>query len=97
MAIFSIIWQVGITRGTVAYLIPVLIAATRWGLISALFAALCGVLASAFFFFPPLYTLRATDPQEIINLVMYVFVAIVVSQLAARLNTSAGSFASARN
>lgn len=83
--IFLIIWQIGLTRGTVAYLIPVLIAAIRWGIVSALFAALLGVLASAFFFFPPLYSLRITDPQEVINLVLYVLVAVVVSQLASRL------------
>ncbi len=85
LVIFLIIWQVGLTRGTVAYLIPVLIAAIRWGLVAALFAAACGVVASAFFFFAPLYSFRVTDPQEVINLVLYIFVAVAVSQLAARL------------
>jgi two-component system sensor histidine kinase KdpD len=85
VAIFLIVWNIGLTRGTVAYLIPVLIAAIRWGLVSALFAAACGVVASAYFFFAPLYSFRITDPQEVINLVLYIFVAIVVSQLAARL------------
>ncbi len=85
LVIFLIIWQIGLTRGTVAYLIPVLIAAIRWGLVAALFAAACGVLASAFFFFAPLYSFRVTDPQEVINLVLYIFVAVAVSQLAARL------------
>ncbi|MCX7298612.1 MAG: DUF4118 domain-containing protein [Hyphomicrobiales bacterium] len=83
--IFLIIMQIGLTHGTVAYLIPVLIAATRWGIVSALFAAFLGVVASAFFFFEPLYSFHITDPQEVINLVLYVFVAIVVSQLATRL------------
>ena len=83
--IFLIIWQIGLTRGTVAYLIPVLIAASRWGIVSALFAATCGVLASAFFFFQPLYSFRIHDPEEVINLVLYVIVAVVVSQLAMRL------------
>ena len=83
--IFLIIVQIGLTRGTVAYLIPVLIAATRWGIVSALFAAFLGVIASAFFFFEPLFSFHITDPQEVINLVLYVFVAVVVSQLATRL------------
>lgn len=83
--IYLIIVQVGLTRGTVAYLIPVLIAATRWGIVPALFAAVCGVLASAYFFFPPLYSLQIKDPQEVINLVLYVFAAIVVSKLASQL------------
>jgi two-component system sensor histidine kinase KdpD len=83
--IYVVIREIGFTRGTVIYLIPVLIAAIRWGIVPSLFAAVCGVVASAFFFFPPLYSLRIRDPQEVINLVLYVFVAVVVSQLATRL------------
>jgi len=85
IGIFVFIWQVGLTRGTIAYLIPVLIAAIRWGMIAALFASACGVVASAFFFFPPLYSFRITDPQEVINLLLYLLVAVTVSQLASRL------------
>jgi two-component system sensor histidine kinase KdpD len=81
----TFVWQAGMTRGTVTYLIPVLIAATRWGLVPALFAAFCGVVASAFLFFPPYYSLRIKDPQEVINLSLFIFVAVVVSQLATRL------------
>lgn len=84
-AIYLIILNIGLTRGTVAYLIPVLIAATRWGLLASLVAAVCGVFASAYFFFPPLYSLEIRDPQEVINLILYVFTAVVVSQLATRL------------
>lgn len=84
-AIYTIILGVGLTRGSVLYLIPVLIAAIRWGIIPAVFAAVCGVVASAFFFFPPLYSFEIRDPQEIINLIMYIFAAVVVSQLASRL------------
>jgi len=43
------------------------------------------VIASAFFFYPPLYSFRIRDPQEVLNLVLFVVVAIVVSQLATRL------------
>lgn len=85
VAIFAFVWYVGLTRGTIAYLVPVLIAAIRWGLIAALFASACGVVASAYFFFPPLYSLQIRDPQEVINLLLYVIVAITVSQLASRL------------
>jgi two-component system sensor histidine kinase KdpD len=83
--IFSIIWTSGLTRGTVIYIIPVLVAASRWGIVSSLFGAVLGMLASAFFFFPPLYSLQVRDPQEVINLLLFIFVAVVVSQLASRL------------
>ena len=85
LLIFTVVREVGLTRGTVAYIVPVLIAAIRWGLFASLFASLLGVLASAYFFFPPLYSLEIRDPQEVINLVLYVFCAITVSQLASRL------------
>jgi two-component system, OmpR family, sensor histidine kinase KdpD len=83
--LFTMVWELGLEHGSVVYLIPVLIAATRWGLVSAVVAAICGVLASAFFFYPPLYSFRIKDPQEVLNLILFIFVAIVVSQLATRL------------
>lgn len=83
--LFTMVWEWGIEHGSVVYLIPVVIAATRWGIVSAVVAAVCGVAASAFFFYPPLYSFRITDPQEVIDLILCLFVAVVVSQLATRL------------
>jgi two-component system, OmpR family, sensor histidine kinase KdpD len=85
VALFALVWQFGLEHGSVVYLIPVVIAATRWGIVSAVVAAVCGVLASAFFFYEPLYSFRITNPQEVINLILFIFVAVVVSQLATRL------------
>ena len=83
--LFALVWEMGLTHGSTVYLIPVVIAATRWGIVSAIVAAVCGVLASAFFFYPPLYSFRITNPQEVVNLILFIFVAVVVSQLATRL------------
>jgi len=83
--LFALVWGIGLSHGSAVYLIPVVIAATRWGIVSAVVAAICGVLASAFFFYPPLYSFRITDPQEVLNLMLFIFVAVVVSQLATRL------------
>ena len=83
--VYFVIVETGLGHGSVVYLIPVVIAATRWGIVSAIFGAVCGVLASAFFFYPPLYSFRIKDPHEVINLILFIFVAVVVSQLATRL------------
>jgi two-component system sensor histidine kinase KdpD len=83
--LYAIIVNTGLRHGSAAYLIPVLIAATRWGIVPAIIAAVCGVLASAFFFYPPLYSLRIKDPHEVLNLILFIFVAVVVSQLATKL------------
>jgi two-component system sensor histidine kinase KdpD len=74
--------EAGLAHGSVLYSIPVLIAASRWGLNAALVA---GGTASAFFFYPPLHGFIIKDPQEVVDLALFVFVAVVTSQLAARL------------
>ena len=84
-ALFALVWQFGLEHGSVVFLIPVVIAATRWGIVSAIVAAIGGTLASAFFFFPPVFSFQIADPQEVINLMLFIFVAVVVSQLATRL------------
>jgi K+-sensing histidine kinase KdpD len=71
------------------YLIPVVIAATRWGFWPATIAALAGAAAADFFFFPPYYSLRIDDPQQIANLLLFLFVAFVSSNLAARVRREA--------
>jgi two-component system sensor histidine kinase KdpD len=83
--LYPIIEVSGLRHGSVVYLIPVVIAATRWGLLSAIVGAVCGVVASAFFFYAPLYSLRIKDPHEVLNLFLFIFVAVTVSQLATRL------------
>jgi len=83
--LFAFVWEIGLAHGSVVYLVPVVIAATRWGIVSAIVAAICGVVASAFFFYEPLYSFRIKDPQEVIDLILFIFVAVVVSQLATRL------------
>jgi two-component system sensor histidine kinase KdpD len=85
IVLFTLVWQFGLEHGSVVYLIPVVIAATRWGIVPAIVAAIGGVMASAFFFFPPVFSFQIADPQEVINLILFIFVAVVVSQLATQL------------
>jgi two-component system, OmpR family, sensor histidine kinase KdpD len=74
-----------------AYLIPVLIAAIRLGLVPALVVAIGGVGASAFFFYPPIYDFRVHNPEQLLDLPLFVVVAMVTSQLAARAQVHARS------
>jgi two-component system, OmpR family, sensor histidine kinase KdpD len=67
-----------------AYLIPVLIAATTLGMIPAVIAAVGGVGASAFFFYPPIFDFRVSDPAQLLDLPLFVIVAAVTGQLATR-------------
>src|SRR5580698_9666860 len=72
----------GILRGAVLYLLPVMIAGYQLGLIPALVAAVAGVLLSGYLYFSPLYSFQVASPQETLNLVLFIIVAVVVSQLS---------------
>src|SRR5947208_10458300 len=71
------------------YLIPVLIAATRWGRVPAVIAAFAGILSAAFFFYPPKYSFRIADEEQVISLVLFTAVALVTSQLAGNVRRQA--------
>ncbi len=72
----------GILRGSVLYLVPVMIAGYQLGVIPALLTAVGGVILSGYLFFAELYSFRVASPQEALNLVLYMVVAVVVSHLA---------------
>src|SRR6266487_2776366 len=74
---------------TLVYLVPVVIAATKLGIGPAVIAAVAGVGASAFFFYPPIYSFLVEDPQHVIELPLFVFVAIVTGHLASSLRRQA--------
>jgi K+-sensing histidine kinase KdpD len=73
----------------IVYLIPVMISAVRWGVVSAVVAAIASVAASDFFFLPPIYSFAVRDPGEIVNLALFLLVAIVTGNLAAQLRSQA--------
>jgi K+-sensing histidine kinase KdpD len=70
---------------TIIYLVPVLIAALRWGTWPALLAAIAGALTADFFFYPPLYSFWISDTQNIADLLVFLVVALVSGNLAADL------------
>jgi K+-sensing histidine kinase KdpD len=80
---------VDLGRVGIIYLLPVFIAALRWGLIPALAAAVASAGAAAFFFYPPIFSFAAHDWEHQVDLVLFTFVAVVTSQLAMRLKRHA--------
>lgn len=71
------------------YLIPVIVAATRWGGLPAFVAAAVSAATADFLFYDPLYSFWMSDPQQVLDLALFVVVAIVTSNLAGRLRTEA--------
>jgi len=78
-----------ITNIALLYLLPVLVAATRFGLRAGLVAGLAGSLAYNFFFIPPVHTFTIADPQNLITVLVLLGVAVLVSQLASRMREQA--------
>ena len=66
------------------YLIPVIVAATRWGILPALISAAAGVAATAFFFYEPIFDIRVYRPAHIADLLLFAIVAVVTAQLGNR-------------
>jgi two-component system sensor histidine kinase KdpD len=79
---YVLIQSLDVRRGSVIYLLPVLLAGWHLGLVPALVAAVAGVLWSGYFFFSPYYTYYLARPNEILNLVLFMVVAVVTSHLA---------------
>ena len=69
----------------IAYLIPVIIAATQWGIWPAMLASIASMAAADFFFFPPIFSFQVEDQQEVVDLLLFLAVALVSSNLASRL------------
>ena len=69
--------------------LPVVIAATQWGILAGILAAVSGTAAADFFFYPPLYSFWLNNPQDAVDLTLFLLVAIITSNLAARLKREA--------
>src|SRR5215831_556904 len=74
---------------TLIYLVPVVIAATNWGMVAALIAAIASGGTTVFFFYPPIYSFLIEDPQHLIELLLFGFVAMVTGLLATNLTRHA--------
>lgn len=71
------------------FLLPVLVAASRYGLRVGIVTSFVASLAYNFFFIPPTYTFTVQDPQNILTLLVMLGVAVVSSQLAGRVREQA--------
>jgi two-component system sensor histidine kinase KdpD len=71
------------------FLTAVLTSAIVYGLWPSLFACLVSVLTYNFFFLSPIYTFTIADPDNIVALFFFAVVAVIASNLAARVRAQA--------
>ncbi|WP_158922259.1 sensor histidine kinase KdpD [Acidisphaera sp. S103] len=78
-----------VTNVALVFLTAILIGAVLQGLGPSLFACFVAVMAYNFFFLPPLYTFTISDPENVVALFFFLVVAVIASNLAARVRGQA--------
>ncbi|WP_267395141.1 MULTISPECIES: sensor histidine kinase KdpD [unclassified Sphingomonas] len=71
------------------YLLPVMVAASLYGLRTGLVAGIASSLAYNFFFLPPVGTFSVSNPENLISIFVLLGVAIATSQLTSRVRAQA--------
>ncbi|MDE2602212.1 MAG: sensor histidine kinase KdpD [Bradyrhizobium sp.] len=79
----------GVENVDLVFLTAVVSVAVRFGLGPSLFASVAASLCYNFFFLPPIYTFTITDPTNIAAFFFFMVIAILVSNVAARVRTQA--------
>ena len=81
--------RLGIENVDLVFLTAVVGAAVRYGLLPSVFASVVASLCYNFFFLPPLYTFTITEPTNVAAFFFFMLIAILVSNVAARVRTQA--------
>ena len=71
------------------YLVPVMVAAWRGGLLPSFAASLASFLTFNYFFIAPTHTFAVSHPQELLALVIFLIVAVLISQAVGAAKLSA--------
>ncbi|MBV8754856.1 MAG: sensor histidine kinase KdpD [Hyphomicrobiales bacterium] len=88
-ASFLVNWRLGVENVNLVFLTAIVGIAARYGLWPSLFASVIASLCYNFFFLPPIYTFTITDPVNIAAFFFFILMAVVVSNVAARVRTQA--------
>ncbi|WP_445489778.1 DUF4118 domain-containing protein [Rhodopseudomonas sp. RCAM05734] len=79
----------GIENVDLVFLTAVVSVAVRYGLWPSLLASVVASLCYNFFFLPPVYTFTITDPTNVAAFFFFMLIALLVSNLAARVRSQA--------
>lgn len=76
--------QLNTSTVALLYFLPVLISTTLWGLWPGVISGFAAFLAYNYFFLQPYYTLVVHETQDIIALIIFLVIAVFISQLVGR-------------
>ena len=80
---------VGIENVDLVFMTAIVVVAVRYGLLPSLFASVVASLCYNFFFLPPIYTFTIADPTNVAAFLIFIVMAVLVSNVAARVRTQA--------
>ena len=81
--------RINLSNISLVFVVPVMVAAARHGLVPSLWVSALAVLCYNFFFLPPLYEFTIADPANVVALFFFMFVAIAASALGTRTRAQA--------
>src|SRR4029077_2603192 len=86
----ELVWTpFGIENVDLVFLTSIVIVAVRFGLWPSLAATVLASLSYNFFFMEPLYTFTINDPRNVAAFIFFTLIALLVSNVAARVRTQA--------
>jgi two-component system sensor histidine kinase KdpD len=82
-AVIALAAQLGVTHAAPVYLLAVVAVGMRWGTVPAVITSVIAFLAYDFLFVQPLYTFTISNPDEWLNLLLLLAVAVAIGRLVA--------------
>jgi two-component system, OmpR family, sensor histidine kinase KdpD len=79
----ALVEALGVTHAAPVYLLAVVAVAMRWGTVPAVATSVAAFLAYDFLFVQPLYTFTISSPEEWLNLLLLLAVAVAIGRLVA--------------
>ncbi len=79
----ALLGEVGVTHAAPVYLLAVVAIGMRWGTLPAVATSVAAFLAYDFLFVQPLYTFTINSPEEWLNLLLLLAVAVAIGRLVA--------------
>jgi two-component system, OmpR family, sensor histidine kinase KdpD len=80
---------IGVESVDLVFLTAIIMVAVRFGLLPSLVASVTASLCYNFFFLPPTFTFTIADPTNVAAFVSFMVVAVIVSNVAARVRSQA--------
>ena len=79
----ALLGALGVTHAAPVYLLAVVVVGMRWGTVPAVATSVAAFLAYDFLFVQPLYTFTINSPEEWLNLLLLLAVAVAIGRLVA--------------